>query len=78
MIQIHGKQMPVIYNKNSDDSLLCRKTVYDELMQQDVVLSEEDLEVIKRLQEGRIPDVNYDPYEVSSIETELSYVNCDA
>ncbi|RKP09863.1 NUC169 domain-containing protein [Thamnocephalis sphaerospora] len=38
------------------------KTVRDELQQEDVVLSSEDLEIIKRMREGRLPDVNYDPY----------------
>ncbi|RKP25198.1 NUC169 domain-containing protein [Syncephalis pseudoplumigaleata] len=39
------------------------KTVRDELEQQDVVLSPEELQVIQRMQQGHFPDAQYNPYE---------------
>lgn len=44
-----------------------RKTVKNELLQQNVVLSEEDLEIIRRIEGQFYPDVDYNPYEVRSI-----------
>jgi ribosome biogenesis protein ERB1 len=43
------------------------KTVRDELEQQDVILSPEELQIIQRMQQGQFPDANYDPYEVNRI-----------
>ncbi|ORY07319.1 BOP1NT-domain-containing protein [Basidiobolus meristosporus CBS 931.73] len=39
------------------------RSVEDKLHQQDVVLTDQELDIIRRLQEGRIPDADYDPYE---------------
>lgn len=39
----------------------------DELEQQDVVLSAEDLEMIKRIQKGSFPEAEYDPYAVGCL-----------
>lgn len=41
------------------------RTVKDPLTGQDVILSEADIELIKRINEKRIPDANYDEYAVS-------------
>ncbi|GAA5986015.1 hypothetical protein JCM5350_005497 [Sporobolomyces pararoseus] len=40
-------------------------TVRDKLHQQDVALTEEELELIQRLAKGENPDSNYDPYEAT-------------
>ncbi|RIB16015.1 ribosome biogenesis protein ERB1 [Gigaspora rosea] len=47
-------------NMEDPDSWLCVKDV---LSQQNVKLSEEELEIIRRIQMGAFPDPNYDPYE---------------
>lgn len=36
---------------------------FDENLQMDRPLSNEELDIIRRLQKGEIPDANYDPYE---------------
>lgn len=41
------------------------RTVKDPQTGQDVVLSSEDIEIIKRIKEGKIPDVSFDDHAVS-------------
>lgn len=41
------------------------RTVKDPQTGQDVVLSEEDIKLIKRVRAQQIPDVNFDEYAVS-------------
>lgn len=40
---------------------ICRTTVKDKLHQQNVELTEEELDLIHRLAKGENPDLNYDP-----------------
>lgn len=40
-----------------------RRTVYDPQTGQDVILSNEDVELIKNVMGSRIPDGSYNPYE---------------
>ncbi|KAJ2720021.1 Ribosome biogenesis protein erb1 [Coemansia sp. Benny D115] len=39
------------------------RTARDETMQRDVTLSAEEIDIIRRIQGGSIPDASYDPYE---------------
>ncbi|OZJ03944.1 hypothetical protein BZG36_02927 [Bifiguratus adelaidae] len=39
------------------------KSVKDDLHGKDIVLNDEELEIIRRIEGGRIPDMDYDPYE---------------
>lgn len=48
---------------NADDPDAWR-SVRDELMQQNIVLTQDELEIIKRIQSGHYTQVDYDPYEV--------------
>ncbi|KAJ2044532.1 Ribosome biogenesis protein erb1 [Coemansia sp. RSA 922] len=47
---------------NMDDPDVFR-TARDEVNQQDVKLSEEEIDIIRRIQGGNIPDADYNPYE---------------
>lgn len=38
-------------------------SVKDNTLQQNVRLTDEELEIIRRIQSGEFPDPNYDPYE---------------
>lgn len=42
----------------------CRRTVKDKSTGQDVVLTDEDVDLIQRLQKGQFPSSTTDPYEV--------------
>lgn len=52
--------------KRMDDPDFWR-TVKDPQTGQDVVLSEEDIQVIQRLKTGKIPDVSFNEYAVSKL-----------
>ena len=41
----------------------CRRTVYDPQTGQDVVLSNEDVDLIKNVMSSKIPDGSYNPYQ---------------
>lgn len=45
---------------------VCRKTVHDKQTGSDIVLSEEQVELVNRLQRGQFGDVNFDEYQVRS------------
>ena len=41
-----------------------RKSVFDKVQGKNVVLSENDLKILKRMHSGMFPEESYDPYEV--------------
>lgn len=43
----------------------CRHTVKDSQTGQNVILSNNDIDLIQRMQSGKIPDSTYDEYAVS-------------
>lgn len=45
-------------------ALCCRKKVYDAYNDEEVQLTKEDLDVLRRIREGRTPHGNVNPYEV--------------
>lgn len=47
-------------------SLLCRRTVHDKQTGSDIVLSDEQVELVNRLQKGQFGDINFNEYEVRS------------
>lgn len=44
--------------------LACRRTVHDKQTGRDIVLSDEQVELVKRLQRGQFGDVNFDEFQV--------------
>lgn len=44
--------------------IVCRKTVHDKQTGSDIVLSEEQVELVNRLQRGQFGDVNFNEYQV--------------
>lgn len=44
----------------------CRRTVHDKQTGSDIVLSDEQVELVNRLQKGQFGDVNFNEYEVRS------------
>lgn len=59
---IYSKQIYIQYiDLNNQNSY--RRTVYDPQTGQDVVLSNEDVELIKNVMGSKIPDGSYNPYE---------------
>ena len=77
MIPIHGNDnsdrllqpyASVMYWRLPISTLKClyinhRMSVKDDLMQRDVKLTDEELEIIRRIQMHEIPDKDYNPYE---------------
>jgi len=64
-IQISGKYNLLICRaKKLHLHIICRRTIKDPMTGQDVVLSEKDLALVKRLQENKIPNANHDEYKV--------------
>lgn len=47
-------------------SFLCRRTVHDKQTGSDIVLSDEQVELVNRLQKGQFGDINFNEYEVRS------------
>lgn len=41
-----------------------RRTVRDKQNEKDVVLTDAELAIIQRIQDGKFPDASFDPYEV--------------
>ena len=52
--------------------LLVRRKVYDEYNDEEVELTKEELEMIRRLRQGKIPHAEVNPYEVRSADRMLS------
>ena len=52
----------LLYFMFNADTFACRRTVFDPQTGQDVVLSNEDVDTIKNMMGGRIPDGSYNPY----------------
>lgn len=46
------------------DAHVHRRTVRDKQNEKDVVLTDAELAIIQRIQDGKFPDANFDPYEV--------------
>lgn len=46
---------------------VCRRTVHDKKTGSDIVLSNEQLELVQRLQKGQFGDVNFNEYEVRPV-----------
>ena len=44
-----------------------RRSVYDKLERNDIVLSKEEMEMLSRIQKHQFPETMYDPYEVGEI-----------
>lgn len=49
-------------------SCVCRRTVHDKQTGSDIVLSDEQLELVNRLQKGQFGDVNFNEYEVRPVQ----------
>ena len=49
-----------------------RKTVKDKATMKEVVLTDEELDIINRIQNAKFPGTDYDPYEVSSVKLQFS------
>lgn len=47
----------------------CRRTVHDKQTGSDLILSDEQLELVNRLQKGQFGDINFNEYEVRSVQT---------
>jgi hypothetical protein len=45
-------------------SLLCRRKVYDEYNDEEVELTKDEINLIRRLRDGKFPHAEVDPYEV--------------
>ena len=45
--------------------LYCRRTVQDKATMREVILTDEELDIIDRLQTSQFPEAGYDPYEVT-------------
>ena len=43
------------------------RTVRDKLSGKDIVLTDEELNMIQRVQRSQYPEMNYDPYEVHTV-----------
>lgn len=48
-------------------SCVCRRTVHDKQTGSDIVLSDEQLELVNRLQKGQFGDINFNEYEVRHV-----------
>ena len=48
-----------------------RKTVKDKATMKEVVLTDEELDIINRIQNAKFPGTDYDPYEVSSVKLQF-------
>lgn len=59
-----GDQLDEFLKKVEDPDFW--RTVKDSQTGQDVVLSQEDIDLIRRIQSQKIPDVSFDEYAVSS------------
>lgn len=57
-----GDQLDEFLKKVEDPDFW--RTVKDSQTGQDVVLSQEDIELIRRIQSQKVPDVNFDEYAV--------------
>ena len=44
-------------------TLFPRRTVHDKMTGKDIVLPDEDVALIQRIQDGRYPETTFDPYE---------------
>lgn len=49
------------YHPSARAHLFCRTTAEDKLLQQQVQLSDRELDIIRRLQNAENPDADYDP-----------------
>lgn len=43
---------------------VCRRKIYDEYNDEDVELTKEEIDLIRRIRDGRVPHAEVDPYEV--------------
>ena len=58
-------KLPLDVQTNTNPTSYCifRRTVYDKMTGKDIVLKDEDVALIQRIQDGRYPETTFDPYE---------------
>jgi len=42
----------------------CRRRVWDEKNQKEILISKEQMQMLRRMQQGKFPDPNFNPYDV--------------